>query len=223
MELEELYRRYKDRLKNSLFVSLLYVFSASLAVILLAIFLQPQTPSVLSCCLLSISLFVLLGVAAICCIFGPLSGLPSVAVSFLSVTLLATIALLSGQMSSIAAFSLLLGCLTCLPLGAPSSLALAVTVATARVALAVKDADPQLGRWFKFGSESVFLCTGICVGMYYRRMTENAHERTFAGTRTCIESRVKLECEKEQQEQLLLSVIPAYIAAEVSALSRFHN
>jgi len=37
----------------------------------------------------------------------------------------------------------------------------------------------------------------------------------FSGTRTCIESRIKLECEKEQQEQLLLSVIPAYIAAEV--------
>lgn len=47
-------------------------------------------------------------------------------------------------------------------------------------------------------------------------MTETAHRRTFVGTRTCIESRVKLECEKEQQEQLLLSVIPAYIAAEVS-------
>lgn len=31
-----------------------------------------------------------------------------------------------------------------------------------------------------------------------------------------IESRIKLECEREQQEQLLLSVIPAYIAAEVS-------
>jgi adenylate cyclase 2 len=48
-------------------------------------------------------------------------------------------------------------------------------------------------------------------------MTEAAHHDTFVGTRTCIESRVKLECEKEQQEQLLLSVIPAYIAAEVSA------
>ena len=47
-------------------------------------------------------------------------------------------------------------------------------------------------------------------------MTEAAHHDTFVGTRTCIESRVKLECEKEQQEQLLLSVIPAYIAAEVS-------
>lgn len=50
-------------------------------------------------------------------------------------------------------------------------------------------------------------------------MTEEAHRRTFVGTRTCIESRVKLECEKEQQEQLLLSVIPAYIAAEVFIIS----
>ena len=33
--------------------------------------------------------------------------------------------------------------------------------------------------------------------------------------RSTVESRVKLECEKEHQEQLLLSVIPAYIAAEV--------
>ena len=46
-------------------------------------------------------------------------------------------------------------------------------------------------------------------------MTEMAHRRTFNGTQTCIESRIKLECEREQQEQLLLSVIPAYIAAEV--------
>jgi len=43
-----------------------------------------------------------------------------------------------------------------------------------------------------------------------------AHRKTFSGTKTVIESRIKLECEREQQEQLLLSVIPAYIAAEVS-------
>ncbi|KAG8235085.1 hypothetical protein J437_LFUL014754 [Ladona fulva] len=65
-------------------------------------------------------------------------------------------------------------------------------------------------------AEAVFLSCASGAGVYYRRMTEAAHERTFEGTRTCIESRVKLECEKEQQEQLLLSVIPAYIAAEVS-------
>ncbi|EEB14364.1 adenylate cyclase, putative [Pediculus humanus corporis] len=37
-------------------------------------------------------------------------------------------------------------------------------------------------------------------------MTELNHKKTFIGTKACIESRVKLECEKEQQEQLLLSV-----------------
>jgi hypothetical protein len=52
--------------------------------------------------------------------------------------------------------------------------------------------------------------------VYYRALTERAHRNTFAGTRTCLEQRVKLECEREQQERLLLSVIPAYIAAEVS-------
>ncbi|KOB66113.1 Adenylate cyclase type 2, partial [Operophtera brumata] len=51
---------------------------------------------------------------------------------------------------------------------------------------------------------------GIETQFYQQR----AHRNTFAGTRTCLEQRVKLECEREQQERLLLSVIPAYIAAE---------
>lgn len=49
-------------------------------------------------------------------------------------------------------------------------------------------------------------------------MSDAAHNRTVDGTRTGIQQRVKLECEREQQEQLLLSVIPAYIAAEVSEI-----
>lgn len=53
-------------------------------------------------------------------------------------------------------------------------------------------------------------------GLYYRILTARAQRRTFSGTKTVIDSRIKLECEREQQEQLLLSVIPAYIAAEVS-------
>lgn len=51
-------------------------------------------------------------------------------------------------------------------------------------------------------------------------MSDAAHNRTVDGTRTGIQQRVKLECEREQQEQLLLSVIPAYIAAEVCADGR---
>ena len=39
--------------------------------------------------------------------------------------------------------------------------------------------------------------------------------RAWEGTRQSIKTRVNLECEKEHQEHLLLSVMPAYIAAEV--------
>ncbi|GBP33504.1 Adenylate cyclase type 2, partial [Eumeta japonica] len=67
--------------------------------------------------------------------------------------------------------------------------------------------------------ELALLISASGVGVYYRALTERAHRNTFAGTRTCLEQRVKLECEREQQERLLLSVIPAYIAAEVSVLS----
>ncbi|XP_020286222.1 adenylate cyclase type 2 isoform X2 [Pseudomyrmex gracilis] len=63
--------------------------------------------------------------------------------------------------------------------------------------------------------EAVFLLAAILAGTYYRILTATAHRKTFSGTKTVIESRIKLECEREQQEQLLLSVIPAYIAAEV--------
>ncbi|XP_029052910.2 adenylate cyclase type 2 isoform X2 [Osmia bicornis bicornis] len=64
-------------------------------------------------------------------------------------------------------------------------------------------------------SELVFLLAAVLAGSYYSVLTGKAHTRTFSGTKTVIESRIKLECEREQQEQLLLSVIPAYIAAEV--------
>lgn len=46
-------------------------------------------------------------------------------------------------------------------------------------------------------------------------MSDLAHKEHIEATRIGIEQRVKLECKREQQEILLLSVIPAYIAAEV--------
>lgn len=66
------------------------------------------------------------------------------------------------------------------------------------------------------------LASASVSGLYYRIMSDAAHNRTVDGTRTGIEQRVKLECEREQQEQLLLSVIPAYIAAEVSVCFPFN-
>lgn len=72
----------------------------------------------------------------------------------------------------------------------------------------------------------MFLLCANVIGLYYQYMTRSAREKTLVRTQNCVESRVKLECEKEHQEQLLLSVIPAYIAAEVgyihTALSSYN-
>ncbi|XP_031784566.1 adenylate cyclase type 2 isoform X2 [Nasonia vitripennis] len=74
--------------------------------------------------------------------------------------------------------------------------------------------DEQL-KVYEVESDVFFVLTALIAGLYYRVLTSRAHRQTFASTKTIIESRIKLECEREQQEQLLLSVIPAYIAAEV--------
>lgn len=66
----------------------------------------------------------------------------------------------------------------------------------------------------------LFLSCASVAGLYYRVRARAAHLATVSGTRSGIESRVRLECEREQQERLLLSVIPAYIAAEVSILCK---
>jgi adenylate cyclase 2 len=74
-------------------------------------------------------------------------------------------------------------------------------------------------------AEIIFLASASISGLYYRIMSDAAHIDAVDGTRTGIEHRVKLECEREQQEQLLLSVIPAYIAAEVkrSIMLKMHE
>lgn len=72
--------------------------------------------------------------------------------------------------------------------------------------------------YFQLGSNALMLLAGNIVGLYYQHMTDIARQTTTARTKHCVESRVKLECEREHQEQLLLSVIPAYIAAEVRSI-----
>ncbi|XP_058793557.1 adenylate cyclase type 2 isoform X2 [Phymastichus coffea] len=89
---------------------------------------------------------------------------------------------------------------------------LAAAYLTKRGALHLVYGEPKLA---EVESDVLFVTAALLAGLYYRVLTSRAHSQTFASTATIIESRIKLECEREQQEQLLLSVIPAYIAAEV--------
>ena len=70
-------------------------------------------------------------------------------------------------------------------------------------------------------SEISALVLSVFQGHYYRSMERRMRCYAWAGTRQSIETRVTLECEREHQEHLLLSVMPAYIAAEVCVISVF--
>ncbi|CAG9087353.1 unnamed protein product [Plutella xylostella] len=93
-------------------------------------------------------------------------------------------------------------------------MATALTLAYMALALAIGPENNEATFYQQLICELALLLSASGIGLYYRALTERAHRDTFAGTRTCLEQRVKLECEREQQERLLLSVIPAYIAME---------
>ncbi|XP_062917358.1 adenylate cyclase type 2-like [Mobula hypostoma] len=62
----------------------------------------------------------------------------------------------------------------------------------------------------------IFLC-GNLVGAYQKLQMERALRKTFKDTLNCLKSHVKLESQKRQQDHLLLSVLPVYIALEMKA------
>ncbi|KAG6465611.1 hypothetical protein O3G_MSEX015265 [Manduca sexta] len=107
---------------------------------------------------------------------------------------------------------------TMMPIARSVALGVAAVLTAAYIALALglRPEGEETQFYQQLICELILLLSASGIGVYYRALTERAHRNTFAGTRTCLEQRVKLECEREQQERLLLSVIPAYIAAEVS-------
>uniref|UniRef100_A0AAY4EZG2 Adenylate cyclase type 7 n=1 Tax=Denticeps clupeoides TaxID=299321 RepID=A0AAY4EZG2_9TELE len=60
----------------------------------------------------------------------------------------------------------------------------------------------------------VFLC-GSMVGAFHKVLMERALRQTFKDTLSCLSSRMKLEIEKRQQENLLQSVLPVYISMKM--------
>lgn len=118
--------------------------------------------------------------------------------------------------STLAAFFAIFSSQTMLPFSLKSSIFCGILVIIFQSMLDIlffaKDDDLK---WRKLLSDGLLLLSGLLGGIYHNRLTKYIYERTFAGASGVIDARIKLEYEKEQQEQLLLSVIPAYIAAEV--------
>lgn len=116
-----------------------------------------------------------------------------------------------------------------LPISWPVSVIMAIILSIVhigyRIAILASLNSQEDFNFAQIAAEVIFLASASVSGLYYRIMSDAAHIATVDGTRTGIEHRVKLECEREQQEQLLLSVIPAYIAAEVkrSIMLKMHE
>ncbi|CAF4543403.1 unnamed protein product, partial [Rotaria sp. Silwood2] len=78
---------------------------------------------------------------------------------------------------------------------------------------------------------SLFFVACNIFGLCHRYLTDVHQKKTYHNTMLCIEARLRLEREKEQQETLILSVIPAHIALsmksemlrKVKETAKYHN
>ncbi|CAF1597023.1 unnamed protein product [Rotaria sp. Silwood1] len=78
---------------------------------------------------------------------------------------------------------------------------------------------------------SLFFAACNIFGLCHRYLTDVHQKKTYHNTMRCIEARLRLEREKEQQETLILSVIPAHIALsmksemlrKVKETAKYHN
>ena len=69
--------------------------------------------------------------------------------------------------------------------------------------------------WNQVCAEIIFYVTLNFIGVYVRYVGEIFMRRGFLDKRGCIETTFKLKYEKEQEENLLLSIIPKQIATQV--------
>jgi len=67
----------------------------------------------------------------------------------------------------------------------------------------------------RLASDIVYLLCVNGLGLYFRLMSEVANRRTFLDRRACLESTSKVEYERNQEENLMLSIIPRHIFDDV--------
>lgn len=64
-------------------------------------------------------------------------------------------------------------------------------------------------------ADVAFYIAANAVGIFTKCLNETTLRRAFLDRRRCIETTIKLEYEKKQEEQLMLSILPKHIAEEV--------
>lgn len=64
-------------------------------------------------------------------------------------------------------------------------------------------------------ADGVFYLTANLVGIFTKCLNEMTLRKAFLDRRQCIEGTIKLDYEKNQEQQLMLSILPTHIAEKV--------
>ncbi|KAG5670772.1 hypothetical protein PVAND_001012 [Polypedilum vanderplanki] len=226
-QLDDLYTRYRKRLRKSLFISGLGISFVS-CMIAIIICSAGSQKSYLSIAFLSVACVVVVTISIVLHLPKTMSS-PWTAMVFagsITAVLGSTAIVAGGEIASLPLYALIMATHTMLPISWPVSVIMAIILSLVHIGYRIYTATyVEEFNYAQILAEIIFLASASVSGLYYRIMSDAAHIATVDGTRTGIEHRVKLECEREQQEQLLLSVIPAYIAAEVkrSIMLKMHE
>lgn len=221
VELENMFRKYCARLKHSLFLSCVSVATLACVASLItecALHTKDIQNQLLSICFLSVVSTVLIVILVA-------SQIPqlrnqkawTLSVSTLIMGLMfATALFLADRHGYMPLFALFLALHTMLPISHLLAVVMSTIITIIHLSLSVTTRYNVNEPYAKeLLSEILVLITASCTGMYYRFMTESAHRRMFETTLKSVESRLQRECETEQQESLVLSVLPANITEEV--------
>ncbi|XP_029464377.1 adenylate cyclase type 7 isoform X4 [Rhinatrema bivittatum] len=109
---------------------------------------------------------------------------------------------------------------TMLPFGMRDAIVVSIITAVSHilvVSIAVTDffKKPEESVTFQLLANAVIFLCGNLVGAFLKHQMLDASRDLYKYTLKCIKIRMKLEIEKRQQENLLLSVLPAYISMEM--------
>ncbi|GIY89374.1 hypothetical protein CEXT_791322 [Caerostris extrusa] len=75
-------------------------------------------------------------------------------------------------------------------------------------------------KWNQMCADVIFYVAVVLMGLYIRFLMEFTNRKAFLDRRECFESKFHLQYEKDQEERLLLSVLPKHISVQVKDVIR---
>ncbi|XP_060564084.1 adenylate cyclase type 2-like isoform X2 [Ruditapes philippinarum] len=220
LEIEDMYQKYCLQMRRSLVLVLLVIITCILVSLLI---LHLAEEKIVIDGSLEAAFMVLCGGLFVTCLFFPLVIIqkfyrkaPSVISAGIWADMLLIINIYMSVMQKTSAsddlpavFFVIIVLYTMLPLPKKVSVVCGVLSMTIQILMAGLMADLNRENLvFQLFSNLVLLLGANLIGIYHKYLTDITHRHTFLEARKSIESMVKLEKEKKEQEELLTSCIP---------------